>query len=435
MIAVVGGGITGIVAAAVLKRAGQDVALYDAADRVGGNIHSQQIGPYRLELGPNSLVLNDDLYTFFEDWGMKDVMVEALPKAKYRYILREGKYQKLPTGPLSLLTSSTFSWRAKRSLLKERSIPASDDQIETIDAFFRRRLGDEWTDYAVYPFISGVFAGNPGDLLIAEAFPRIKKLENEYGSLIKGMGASRKNQTHRGTISLEGGVGKIIDTLEEGLKENIYTGHRLQKLEEAAGGFLLDFGERKVTAEKVILALPAYILSRLLETPFPEVAESLGKIHYPSVSMIFSAYKRADVGHPLDGFGVLHNHLEGAYTLGSIFNSSVFEGRCPKDEVLMTTFVGGAKYSDRADDSEDVLKSKVHEELFRYLSIQGKPTFQHVQRWPKAIPQYTKDILPSRAAIEKLPPQLLLGGNWIGGISVPDSIQSGIRLAKEITGE
>ncbi|MEO0639844.1 MAG: protoporphyrinogen oxidase [Bacteroidota bacterium] len=435
MIAVVGGGITGMVAAAALKRVGQEVELYDAADRVGGNIHSQSFGPYRLELGPNSLVLNDDLYAFFEDWGMTDSMVEALPTAKYRYILRDGKYQKLPTGPASLITSRTISWRAKRNLLKERSIPASNDPSETIDAFFRRRLGDEWTDYAVYPFISGVFAGNPADLLVAEAFPRIKKLENEYGSLIKGMGASRKNQTHRGTISLEGGVGKMIDILEKGLEGHIHTGHRIQRLEMTAEGVRLDFGQMKVHAQKVILALPAYVLASLLSDAYPAMASSLKAIHYPSVSMAFSAYKRADVGHPLDGFGVLHNHLEGAYTLGTIFNSSVFEGRCPKDEVLLTTFVGGAKYSDRADEPEEVLKAHVHEELVQFLSVKGKPTFQHVQRWPKAIPQYTKDILPSREEIQKLPSQIRLGGNWIGGISVPDSIQSGLRLAKEISGE
>lgn len=430
MIAVIGAGITGLVAAQALKQAKQDVLLFEGSEHLGGNIRTFQTQGYQLELGPNSLVLGDDLHAYLTSIGLADKILPANPAAKYRYILKEGRYRKLPTGPASLLFSPVFSLATKRKVLREPNVSPLEHPEETIDAFFRRRVGDELTEYVVHPFVSGVFAGDPTVLLIGEAFPRIKQLEQTYGSLLKGMRARAKTQQHRGTISFEGGMESLPKHLATDLAGHIHPNHLLQRIESQEQGYLLRFPQGTFQAQQVILALPAHVIAQLLPATYDELNHDLRQISYPSVSMVFSAYHRSRVKHPLDGFGALHNHQEQSFTLGSIFSSTVFSHRCPADQVLLTTFVGGARQAANADLADEPLLASVHQELSRLLGITAPPVFSHIQRWPKAIPQYTSAVLPSRKHLAKLSETgLHLGGNWVGGISVPDSIKQGQQLA------
>ncbi|MEO0895875.1 MAG: protoporphyrinogen oxidase [Bacteroidota bacterium] len=434
MIAIIGAGITGLVTAAYLKRSGIPFRLFDSREVAGGNIRTLQIEKYKLELGPNSLVLNDELYDFLQEWRLGDSIVQASEQAKYRFVLKQGKYKRLPTGPLDLLTSSTFSLKAKRALLKERKLGPLHEEGDTIDQFFRKRIGDEWTDYVVQPFISGVFAGDTRELLMEDAFPRILQLEQEHGSLLRGMMANRKKNTHRGTVSLLAGMQNLTDELSQYIKNELQLSHPLLAIRpKSKGGYTLQFKQGEVEAEKILLTLPAYQIAKLLESTHTNVSNQLKAIEYSPVSMVFTAYKRHQVQHKLNGFGVLHNHKEESFTLGSIFNSSVFPDRCPEDEVLLTTFVGGALYPSRAKMEEVKLKGNVHWELQKYLTVRGNPVFQHIQRWPKGIPQYKLGARAARNSVIPLRKKgLYLGGNWTGGISVPDSIQSGRNFAREL---
>ncbi|MCI4669082.1 MAG: protoporphyrinogen oxidase [Bacteroidia bacterium] len=434
MITIVGAGITGLVTAAYLKKSGFSVQLFDSREQAGGNIRSFQKGRYLLELGPNSLVLNDELYNFLEEWGLDDHILQADPKAKFRFILKKGKYRKLPTGPISLLTSRTLSFKAKGALIKERNLPPQFVNGDSIDAFFRKRLGDEWTDYVVYPFISGVFAGDPRQLLIEKAFPRILKLEEEHSSLIRGMMANRKSQNHRGTISFSGGIQQMTNRLGHYLRNELFLDHPLLAIREGKDKkWGLQFKQKEIETDWLVLCIPSYQAGRLIREFYSETSIALNQVEYPPVSMVYSAYKRKAVKHKLNGFGALHNHKEKSFALGSIFNSSVFPDRCPEDEVLLTTFVGGAMYPERAKLENEELCIKVNEELSKLLGIREKPVMQHVQRWPRAIPQYTEGFLASDEQKSSLEDKgIFLSGNWTGGISVPDSIKSGQELAKKL---
>jgi len=437
MIHIIGAGITGLVTAAYLKKAGHKVQVYDSKSEVGGNIKSLHTGTYLLELGPNSLVLNDALYAFLEEWKLDKHILMANPKAKYRFILKNGRYRKLPTGPASLLRSRTFSTWAKKQLLKERRLPPQFEVGDTVDSFFRKRLGDEWTDYVVHPFISGVFAGNPKELLIDKSFPRIIEMEQNHGSLLKGMMANRKKQVHRGTMSLEGGLQLLPKTLADYLNVDIHLDHPLLAIRKnMIEGYTLQFKQKEIQASTIVLAIPAYQVGRLLKDMAPGIHSEMAEVEYPPVSMIYTVYKRKALGHRLDGFGALHNHLEECFSLGSIFSSSVFPGRCPKDEVLLTTFVGGDMYPERARLSDEELKKGVDQELKSLIGAKADPVFQQVQRWPRAIPQYKPSALAAQREVSALENKgIYLGGNWVGGISVPNCIENGKELARKIAGQ
>ena len=264
MIGIIGAGITGLVAAASLKKAGKKGSVFDSRPQEGGNIRTSKYGEYLLELGPNSLVLNDELYAFLDEWNLTQSIVHAKPEAKYRFVLKGGRYRKLPTGPVSLLRSRTFSTKAKRALLKERKVPPQFAKGDSIDQFFRKRLGDEWTDYVVYPFVSGVFAGNPRELLIEKSFPRILKLEQEHSSLLRGMMANRKSQQHRGTISFTEGIQQLTDTLGAFLKPELKLAHPLLAIRKGGKSYTLQFKQGETEVDQLILAIPAYQAARLL---------------------------------------------------------------------------------------------------------------------------------------------------------------------------
>ncbi|MEO0471567.1 MAG: protoporphyrinogen oxidase, partial [Bacteroidota bacterium] len=213
MIVIIGAGITGLVLGHYLQKAGKDFRILEASQRSGGNMQTQQIGPYLLEAGPNSLIMNDAFFALLQELNLEKEIQYADPQAKNRYVLRGGQYKKLPAGPPSLIFSKTFSLQAKRQILGERHKKAQHIPDESVDHFFRRRLGDEITDYAVYPFISGIYAGDPKQLLIAEAFPQLTEWEKDFGSILKGFIKGRTPQQHKGTFSFKNGLKSLTERL------------------------------------------------------------------------------------------------------------------------------------------------------------------------------------------------------------------------------
>jgi len=433
MIAIIGGGITGLMIAEQLRRAGVPYQLYETTDRVGGNIQSMHFGPYVLESGPNTLVMSDEIHQELDQLGLLDKVIYATGSARYRYILKNGSYRRLPSGPLDLLTNTTLSWSAKRHIWRETRIPYEEIRNESVDHFFRRRLGDEITDYLVYPFISGIYAGNPKQLLVGEAFPNLKEWEKTKGSILKGFVGQRKKKTHSGTFSFKGGLQILPDRLAEINQQHIFLNMPVKRLRRSTEWeVIFETGETKYFSE-IVCTLPAHQLSRLVSDWEPDFASLLANIYYPPLSVVYSAYKKAKVGKNLPGFGALHNQVEESHTLGTLFSSTIFENRCPEDEMLFTTFVGGALHPQKAMMEESELLALVKADHRRFLRVLDPPIFSYVNRWPRAIPQYNEDVLPLKTWEDKLKAQQMwLGGNWIGGISVGACIKRSKILVSEL---
>lgn len=434
-IVIIGGGITGLSCAFALQQMGVSFNLLEAGTRVGGNIQSIHTGPYLLDTGPNSIQLNQELYGLICDLGIQDEMITASPAAKKRYILRDGRYLPLPSGPFSLLFGDTFSWKAKRALMKEPKVRSISPVGESVDAFFRRRLGDEITDYAVYPFISGMFAGDPTQLMVETAFPRLLEWEQKHGSLLKGFKASRKNNSLSGIVSFRKGLGRLPEALYAKLNDQVILQAEVHTLTlDNRGKYQIAAGGEIIEADTVILALPAYRIASLMQEIDAVLSERLSKIHYPPVVQVHSAYHAQQLSFPLDGFGALHNHKEDSFTLGTIFSSSIFPDRCPTGQVLLTTFIGGTLKKEHALLPDEEILSTTQRELGLLLGITGNPIYRRLTRWEKAIPQYDERNLGHNMLLEDWEKKgLYLAGNWIGGISVNSCIQRGYELARKIS--
>lgn len=437
MIAILGGGISGLTLAWHLQQAGVAYHLFEASTRPGGNIRSELVDGYLLETGPNSVQLSPELETLLAELDLTDQVQDAAAVSSARYVLRDGRYQRLPGKPQQLLFSSFFSLKARYHLLRELTRPAlPPNEQETLAGFFRRRFDQEIVDYALNPFISGIYAGDPDKLLLHKTFPKLAALEQAHGSVLRGLAKSGGAGQRRRIVSLRGGLQTLPDTLA-GRLHHYHGDQRITGLMRLPNGHYqlqAAAGPLPTPYDAVVLALPAYAAADLLHAQFPQQAAALAAVHYPPMAAIYTAYPRAAVGHPLDGFGALHPKVEQRYAAGSIWTSSIFPDRAPAGQVLFTTFVGGTQYPEQAQQTENEQKAAVHQELRQLYNITAAhPTWQHRYHWPRAIPQFDGNIGAAHAAAATLRAQgIYTTANWLAGVGVPDCIRHARQVGDEM---
>jgi len=443
-VAIIGGGITGLTAAFKLKQLGIPTTLFEAADRIGGVIQTIRHGEFLAECGPNTILETSPLIgDLVRDLDLEDRRIYSSEQAENRYIVRGKRPVKLPGSLLEFLFTPLFSCRAKAQLLMEpfiRRAPA--DEEESLAKFVRRRIGREFLDYAINPFVAGVYSGSPENLSVREAFPALHALEQRYGSLILGQilgawerkrkrGVSKKDAPK---FSFDQGLQTLTDALGQKLEGSIRTSQAISKITKQHGSWALG---QAGDYSGVLLALPAFRMAELQVTCElkPVNLSMLGKIQYAPVASVVLGFRREDVEHPLDGFGALTPEVEKLNSLGTIFSSSLFPGRAPLGQVLLTSYVGGLRAPHLVTKTPDETCELVMEDLRIVLGVKGEPTFTHTQFFPRAIPQY--DVGYGRfkthmTNIEKQGDGLFFAGHCRDGVSLGDSIVSGHEAAGRI---
>ncbi|MCS7074186.1 MAG: protoporphyrinogen oxidase [Bacteroidia bacterium] len=432
MVVIIGAGITGLCVAWRLKQAGRSFRLLEASSSVGGLIQSRHVHDSLIELGPNSLQLKPALQTLIQSVGLESQIVYPQPQVKNRFLLKNGKLQKLPLNPLQFLTSRFFSFHAKLQLFKELTIPKGRDYFESVDSFFRRRFGDEITDYVVYPFVSGIYAGDPKRMLMRLTFPQLQELEQEFGSVLRGLVKKRTGVTP--IISFSRGLGQLTDAIFQQVQSCTSLHTTVAKLTRKENQWEITTltGER-IAAETIVSCLPAYQLGKLVAQEHPSATETFSMVAYPPITVVHTWVQRECIRHLLDGFGALNNALESFHTLGTIFSSSLFPERCPPGQALLTTFVGGGLFPQKAGLPETILLNQVCSDLQKLLDWNGESIHQEVTRWKQAIPSMDGNLLRAREILPFLETRnLFTGGNWVNGVSVPDCIHSANIIADKL---
>lgn len=440
---VIGAGISGLACALRLKELGVSVRILEAASSGGGLITTEQREGFLFESGPQSFQLTPQLRELIRLAGCESELVEANPQLP-RYVLRGGKLHPAPMSPPAILTSSLLGVRSKMRILSEpfrRSQPNAQD--ESFADFVRRRFGTEILEHLAGPFVSGIFAGDPEKLSLRSAFPSLAVWEEEYGSVIRGAMKSRgRGERVRPTsASFRGGMAMLSNSAAQKLESTLLTGVPVNSIRPApaANGWELHCTKNAepatFSAAAVILAIPAYAAAPLL-TPFAKpLASALAGIPYAPIAVVNQGYRREDVGHALNGFGFLVSRTEKLRTLGVIWNSSLFPGRCPEGTVEMTSFLGGAKDSRVLDMDDLQTANQVHKEIAEILQITAPPIVQRVWRHGRALPQYNLGHMQKVAAIrEELQslPGLFIGGNYLEGPSIGSCVSEGFRTAQGV---
>jgi oxygen-dependent protoporphyrinogen oxidase len=450
---VVGAGISGLAAAWELARGGRRVTVLEAAPRVGGAIATwttAAAGPgsgdevWRFELGPNTVLEKGEaLPALIAGAGLSEERLVAAPAGKRRYLWKGDRLEPLPGGPLGFLRTPLFPPAAKLRLLREPWIgrPTGDptgEQDESIADFVRRRLGPAFLDYAVGPFVSGVYAGDPERLSVRWAVPRIAALERDHGSLIRGALAKRKGPAPGGAmISFRQGLTALPEALAARLPD-VRTGTpclAIRRLDGPQGGYAVATPGGELTARHLVLAVPADAAAELLAPLSGGASRPLAAIPYAAVVVAALGFRREDVAHPLDGFGFLAPRKESLRLLGGLFPSSLFPGRAPAGHVALSAFAGGRTDEEITTWDDERLLAALLADLDRALGLRGAPVVARLCRWPRAIPQYELGhgrFVELARSLEATLPGLRLAGSYLGGVSLPDCADTGRRVGREI---
>jgi protoporphyrinogen/coproporphyrinogen III oxidase len=447
---IIGAGISGLSTAFWLQEKGHDVLILEKSDHWGGAIHSYRKDGFLVEEGPNSTLETTPLLTqLIKQAGVEDQKCYANDASDKRFILKHGELIPLPMSPGAFLRTKLFRLGTKLGLLKEPFISASaPDSNETIAEFVKRRLGTEFLDYAINPFVAGVYAGDPEKLSVKAAFPKLFELEQKYGGLIKGQikGAKErkknpeKSKERAKMFSFIDGMETLPRALAEKIikKEHSVSVSRITKDDKGYSITATVNGEdRTYTCKALIIATPALAAAGLVKGLVPELEQTLIDIPYPPVAEVVTGYKHDEIEHPLDGFGYLIPEKEKRDILGTIFSSTIFPKRAPDGHALLTTFIGGMRQPENARLPENEIIQLALSEQHKLLGTPAQADFVHVTAWERAIPQYSLGHLERMAEIdaaETRNPGLYFCANYRGGISVGDCVKSADRIVGEVDG-
>ncbi len=442
-VVIIGAGISGLTAAWWLNKAGADVTVLERNSAAGGTIRSIREDGWLIETGPNSALETTPLFNeMFEGLGIISERLYADDRSNKRYILRDGKLHALPMSPGAFLGSSLWTIGGKLRLLKEPFVGRSGKE-ETIAEFVERRLGREFLDYAINPFVAGVYAGNPEQLSVQAAFPKLYALEQKYGGLIKGMIKGAKERKQRSEkakdrakmFSFKDGMATFPEAIAAQLGERVQLGCEVEAV-SAGDRYNISYSKSgkhyECNADAVIFAAPAFATSRMVHSFSQSLSSMLDGIFYPPVTEVFLGFRSNQINRPLDGFGFLIPAVEKRKILGTLWSSSLFPQRAPEGHVALTTFVGGSRQPELCGLSDDEMIRMVTGELQSIMSVSGDPVFSKIIRWQKAIPQYNLGhdrIVKEIEKCEKENPGLFFCSNFTGGIAVGDCVMSGKKIA------
>jgi len=447
-VAVIGAGITGLSAALELRARGAQVTVYESADRVGGVITTVHRDGYLVEAGPTSLTTTSALEGLIARLGLEEKRIAPSAAAKRRYIVRDGAPVPLPSGPGSLMSTKALSASAKMRLLREPFVTAvrgADD--ESIASLVRRRLGDEILTYMVNPFVAGIYAGDPERLSARHAMPLLYHAERRHGSLlVGGMKEARARAgvvKHKGITSFTDGLGTLPLAMAAALGPRVRLGARVRRLAREGDGWRLHAERAGGTEEQffdaIVWAGPAHALESLgLPAEARAGVAPVIALRHPPLATLALGFRRSAVAHPLDGFGLLCPEIERRTVLGVLFSSSVFAGRAPEGQVLLTCFIGGERSPALGAAPLDELLPLVLRDLEQLLGVREAPGFVHHQQWPRAIPQYElghEAVVNGAAHVESALPGLYLTGQWRAGVALGDCIQQGQATAARVVAE
>ena len=407
-IAIIGGGISGLTVLHYLKqRFGENVeiTLFEREASTGGTIRSFQIDSCLFEWGPNGFLDNQPAsLQLIKELGAADQLIEAQTTARRRYLQIKGELNAIPTGPIDFIRTPLLPSKDKWSLIKgifKKNISTNLSIYDYVSQRFSLHIAESLVD----PFISGIYAGDIRRLHMASAFPKLKR---------KGFRPTRMR-------SFKGGMGQIIEALDNRYKKYIQTGSEISSM--------------PTNVDVTIVATPAYAAAKIIKDLNPVLAQLLDQIPYAPVAVAGLLFKQGSFKKMPDGFGYLIASKENKDVLGVLIESNVYLQRARNDQVMIRVILGGAHHPAINNNKEEQILSKAIKEIDSVYGLISQPIVTFVKQWPKAIPQYEINYPHWRQSVAEQCAKtqgLYLCANYLDGISFNDCIFNAKTLAETV---
>ena len=452
-ITIIGGGISGLATAFYFQKKSREsrreiqYAVLERDDRWGGQIATQSVDGFLIEGGPDLLLAQKPAgIQLCKDLGLGERLIGTNRERQRTFLVQRGKlvpfpedFSLVPSKFWPLVTSPMFSAFGKLRMGLERFIPRRKDEgDESLASFIRRRLGAEAVRVGG-AMLAGIHSADAERLSMQTAFPMYVALEQRYGSLIKGVRATKKNRPSSSAMfqTLIGGLGEMVETLTARLDGDLRKGIGVAAVRKGDDGFEVVAGDRVLETDAVVLATPAYATADLVADFAPELSLALREIRYVSTATISLAYRKADVAsqHDFEGFGFLSPRREGRRIAACTWVSTKLNHRAPDDGVLVRTFVGGTGREESVDLDDETLIAQSREELKDLMGLTAQPLFTRIFRWREGRPQFDVGHLDRVAKIERLAERvggLYLTGSAYRGSAIPDCIAQAVHTADRI---
>lgn len=452
---IVGGGISGLAAAHRLLELNPSLRMLvlESSERVGGLIQTECFEDFLIEHGPDSLLRDKpEALHLATRLGLEDQIIGTNQEHRGVYVVQNSQLVRAPEG-FSLLsptrvwpfvTTPLLSWQGKLRALAEPWVVKRVNAEESIQSFVSRRFGVELWAKLAEPLIAGIYGGDPNRLAMAATLPRFMRLEEKYGSVMRGLRQDEQSALSAAHgvryglfVSFKKGMQTLTDALSERLGNRVRLKSAVDHLEfvEAQGWKVLLSSGETIFAKSVVAALPALHAKNLFEVWNPRLAEVLGSINYRSMVAVTLAYKREQVLHPMDAFGLVVPTQEGLPLVAATWSSVKYAQRAPDDHVLMRVFLGGHQHQALASADEAELVSLAESQMQKLMAVQGGARFFRVHRYLNAMPQYEIGHQTKMQALHRLLqawPSLALVGNAYEGVGIADSVRSGEQAAERV---
>ena len=478
-VAVLGGGIAGLAAAHRLRELDRrcELTLFDAAPRLGGVLSTIHDDGFQVEQSADNFITTIP-------WGvnlcrrleLSGELVSTNPAYRRTFVVRGGRLHRLPDG--FLMMAPTRLWPLAvtpilsplgklRAALEYFIPPRGGEADESMAGFVRRRLGREAFERLVEPLVSAVYAADLEQLSVLATLSRFREMEIEHGSLIRAMrhqmrnrpAASRESGARYSMfVTLRDGLSHLVETIAARLPagavklntpvkcvERVGNGWRVETeggRGKAEGGdektavpasSALPLPPSPLTFDALILATPSPVTARLLQPIDAALAGELASIGHSGTAIVSLGFAAGQIGHPLDGMGMVVPAVEQSPILACSFSSRKYPHRTPAGKELLRAFVGGARWPEMAEMEDERLRPLVLGELSRLLGIRGEPCYCQIAHWPGTMPQYHvghKELVARIEARVAALPSVALAGNAYHGVGIPDCIHGGEAAAE-----
>lgn len=448
-VVLIGAGLTGLTAAFYLHKQGKRVAVIEKENRVGGQIESLHHKGFIFEKGPNTGVISyPEVAELFQDLSPLCELETANEDAKRRLIWKGERFHEIPSSLLGGVTTSLFSLKDKFRILGEPFRAKGEDPNESVASLTRRRLGKSFLNYAVDPFLSGVYAGNPETLITKYALPKLYRLEQAYGSFIKGAIAKAKQPktdrdklANKKVFSAIGGLEQIPKAIAKKIgAHSFYLAAKDTAIRPEGDHWSTRFSREgnsfELLSKQVVTTVGGYALPQLLPFLERDILSKITNLRYAPVVQISVGIKDTGNLH-FNAFGGLVPSCEKRDVLGILFPSACFEGRAPQKGALFSFFIGGVKRVELTQKTDEELTALVLDHLHSMLKFpkEVEPDLIHIFRHPRAIPQYEQTSEERFKSIDRIQREykgLILAGNIKDGIGMSDRIKQGVSIAREL---